>query len=522
MNTNFANFIRKSMNTQEMEYANPKKIDEKEASIFSVDYYAENLVEIKPQCKVVLKKHEGGSNAKHVSLTKKEFKEIQDISRMTRISTDTLELYKGKVVAILVDNLHLFLKIDGKVIKPLYFPVKGSNIAIYSNKEFVTSYVVDGRAEIVDDKIRVLSTNEIALLEYQKEYDKAKALGLREPSFDRLLSKELWQIQDNEGRDENGEEIIKSLMWLDYTDFMDFPAFNVCWLTKTDKTGKISEDKWLDHDLEEFITQIRVSSLSQNGTTATVGEIDEEGFVVPGTIKEFFGTKGKFDISATNGVKSFKTVKNNPDKCLVVLAEVSFGERPINALGNILVTKEAFDEYKTLKTQTKIEELGVEYPAHKTFIKLAGEPVRVKGAASFINATAKVGRKKEKKVVILPPTEYTPNGTLEEDLDKFKFVATYRDDAENNPLQRIVLEVEQDGVTKTIETVGFYADVYEDAHHSALYSGLSVKHQNIFYYGAFAEMYRNNKAEEVKEALSNRIDQNLLNASMNFIGLKTK
>lgn len=499
---------------------NPKKF-EKGLSILSVGSY------VKPTEIDTTKTIKFSNNKPYEPVESefqlKSFKEIKDldtICQITRINKKYLTVFFC-ISATLINNEILTLKIGENNFKVLYFPVVGSNVAIYTNAQNKSSYVVDGRAMIEDDKIRVLSTNELSLKRWFREYAENQAKNLPIKTFDKILSEELWQIKEDKNSDEN-EEVIKSLMWLEYTTYMNFPEFNICWLIKQDD-NKLVEDKWTNYDLSSFENLMRISSISQNGVTATIGSIDEQGYVIPNTIKPFFGTKGKFDISATNGIKSFKTFKSKPKKVLITLAEINFGNGVINGLGNNLVTRSAYNEYVTLKTKELSDKFNIPYPAHKTFIKIAGEPVRVKGATSFINAKATFENgNKEDKILILPPSEYNTKGELEEDLDKFKFVLAYRDNAKKNKLQNIQLEVEKDNKVIIINTVGFYADVYEDCHHSALSSGMEIKHQNLFYYGAFAEFYRNNDFDKVQNAIADRVDQELLNATYKFLGIEIK
>lgn len=498
---------------------NPKKF-EKGLSILSVGSY------IKPTEVDTTKTIKFNNNKPYAQVENnfslKSFKEIKDldtICQITRISKRYLAVFFG-ISATLINNEILTLKIGENNFKVLYFPVAGSNIGIYTNASNKSSYVVDGRAIIEDNRIRVLSTNELSLKRWFREYAENQAKNLPIKTFDKILSEELWQIKEDNSDEE--DEIIKSLMWLEYTTYMNFPEFNICWLVKKED-NKLVEDKWTNYDLSSFENLMRISSISQNGITATIGKIDEQGYVIHNTIKNFFGVKGKFDISATNGIKNFKTFKSKPKKVLITLAEINFGNGVINGLGNNLVTKEAYDEYVTLKTKELSNEFNISYPAHKTFIKIAGEPVRVKGATSFINAKVTFENGSvEDKVLILPPSEYNTKGELEKDLDKFKFILAYRDNVKKNKLENITLEVEQDNKVVIINTVGFYADVYEDCHHSALSSGMEIKHQNLFYYGAFAEFYRNNDFDKVKNAIADRIDQELLNATYKFLGMEIK
>lgn len=513
--------LYKELNGKVAVINNPKKF-ERVVSLLSVgSYYRETLVDNTKE--ITMKKGgEKSFNLKGFDTNSYiEIRDLDEISKLSRISKGYLAVF-GSVTATLVNNEILTLNINNNSFKVLYFPVEGSNVGIYTNSMSISSYVVDGRAILQEETfdIKLLSTNEIAMREWFRK-EAMKKEGERSKSFDKILSEELWQIKENSEGD--SEDVVKALMWLNYTKYMDFPKFNICWLVKS-IDGKFVEDKWTDHKeiLDKLENKMRISSISQNGLTATIGTINENG-IVQNDVKPFFGIKGKFDISATNGIKSFKTFKLKPKKVLVVLAEVNFGNGPINALGNNLVTKSAYDEYVTLRTKEYSDELNVPYPAHKTFIKVQGEPVRVKGATSFVEATATFeDGNGEDKILILPPSEYNINGILEEDLDKFKFVLAYRDNPNKNKLRNVILEVAEGEKVVKIKTVGFYADVYEDANHSALSSNLEIKHQNIFYYGAFAELVRHNSVEIVREAISNRVDQELLTATYNFLGMKIK
>lgn len=499
--------------------SNPKKF-EKEISVLSVGSYIKNA-EIDTTKTITF------SNQKQYVKSENEFQlksfktinDLDEICRITRISKKYLAVFFG-ISATLINDEILTLKIGDNNFKVLYFPKQGSNVAVYTNASNKSSFVVDGRAIIENNTIKVLSTNELSIRRWFREYAENSSKNLPIKTFDKILSEELWQIKEDKSSDE--EEIVKSLMWLEYTNYMNFPEFNICWLIKKEN-NKLVEDRWTNYDLNKFENLMRISSISQNGVTATIGSIDDEGYVIPNTVKQFFGTKGKFDISATNGIKNFKTFNKNPKKVFIALAEVNFGNGPINGLGNNLVTESAYNEYVTLKTKELSDKFNIKYPAHKTFIKIAGEPVRVKGATSFINAKAIFENGSiENKILILPPSEYNTKGELEEDLDKFKFILAYRDNAKKNKLENITLEVEQDNTVVAINTVGFYAEVYEDCHHSALSSGMDIKHQNLFYYGAFAEFYRNNDFDKVKNSISSRIDQELLNATYKFLGIEIK
>lgn len=498
---------------------NPKRF-EKEVSLLSVgNYYRETEVDTTRE--IVMEK-EGIviSNAEYNTNSYVEIRDLDKISKISRISKGYLAVFDA-VTATIVNDEILTININCREFKVVYFPVEGSNVGIYTNNLNISSYVVDGRAILSEEtaEIKVVSTNELAMREWFRK-EATKKDGEKSKSFDKILSEELWQIKEDSEED---EEVVKALMWLNYTRYMNFPKFNICWLVKLED-GKFIEDKWTNHKeiLDKLEQKMRISSISQNGIVATIGNIDDKG-LVQSDVKPFFGVKGKFDISATNGIKSFKTYKKSPKKVLIVIAEINFGNGPINALGNNLVTKEAYDEYVTLRTKEASDELNVAYPAHKTFIKVQGEPVRVKGATSFIEATAVFeDGTTEEKVLILPPSEYNINGQLEEDLDKFKFVLAYRDNPSKNKLKNIILEVTEGSTVVKINTVGFYADVYEDANHSALSSGLKIKHQNIFYYGAFAELYRHNSVEKIREAIADRIDQELLTSVYSFLGMNVK
>lgn len=395
------------------------------------------------------------------------------------------------------------------IIKPLVFPRRDSNVAIYCNTNNITSYVTDGRVRLFNGRLYNVSTNQQAI-------DKFVELALKNErvTFARVLTQELWQMGEKEDEE---EEIIKALNILGYTKYLNFPCmedgtpYNVVWM----EDGKpLAEVAKFHPELGEYI---RFSSLSQNGVVAMAGPLGVQtnlGYeILP--VKQFKGTKGKLDISATQGAKTYKQ-SNYKGRSLVVLAEIVLGKQkyPLNALGNILTTRTAFDSYKTDLTVDKANEAGCEYPAHKVFIKAAGEIVRVKGAASFLEMTAKLeDGSVTDNIVVVPPTEFGANGRLETDTDKFEYLCKMRDS--DSHLQMVELEY----LGKKVSAPALWCDIYEDAAHSSVYS-LKAKMQNLFYYGAILAMYQMNGLYDLMEKLHWSLNHTAIAQAMNTAGIE--
>ena len=436
-------------------------------------------------------------------------RDLAEISKHTRISENmltklgvsSLRLNKGKDGVVIAA-----LFTDYGIIHPVYFPRIDSNVGIYCNANFVTSYVTDGKVYFKDGKIINGSANQRAVENFFEELKEDDSYR-----FSKCLSDELWQIENDDEEIDKDEKKVKSLNILGYTHYLDFPEmpdgtpYNVVWMA--DGTPMVDVCK-THPELKEIV---RFSSLAQNGICAMAGPLNENREFQK--VKQFNGTKGKLDISATQGPKNYKQV-NKHNRVLIVLAEIQpkCWEHPLNIMGNAVATREAFDEYVSLLTKDMNAEKGCKYPGHKIFIRTADELVRVKGATNCykMKATLEDGTV-ENKIVALPPREYSTKGKAEVDTDKFEYLCQ----VSKEDLHEVTLEY--DG--KTINTVGLYMEVYEDAAHSAVYS-LKKKPQNIFYYGAIAAIFRNNGWLQMQRAFVQMLDQDKLANALNVLGLE--
>lgn len=497
---------------------NPKKFDE--STVFGpgdvVTYFNNRPVD--------------NTVVKDVTIVRKEAKEIEEIyiqrviystddinwiQEVTRMDLSSVGFISADVIEYESDEdlKTIVIKLASGIITPIYFPRTDSNVGVYTNSKGSLSYVIDGRVVINKGKLEWISTNQEALTEFEKE-----KLASGRKSFSKILSEKQWKIEDMEKAQETGDKIIKAITWIGECRYISFPQFNdrfpinVVW-------GANEEWNWENilSQYPEVRKQIRISSLAQNGINASAGRLLNDGTI--GEAKEFFGTKAKFDISANQLVKNFKSAKKNKERCLIVLAEITIPgtTSPMNGLGNTLATKSAYDEYKSLLTDDKAKSKNIKYPAHKVFIQAGDrEVVRVKGATSIIDAkVTKADKSIEDKIVVLPPREYTPTGELGVKLDPFKFLLACTD----NPVQMVELEVKvgTEIIKQTVPAI--YCDVYEDAYHSAVYS-LRVKEQNFFYYGALYDMFKNNGWNKMATAISVMLDHQKIAQAMNFSDLE--
>ncbi len=397
-------------------------------------------------------------------------------------------------------------------IMPITYPEEKSLCGIFTNSDGETAYVMTGRCKVINGKIYIPSINREAINRFvELKLDNPKT------KLSKIFSNQLWQL-DKEERKENNEEILeKSIMWISSCKYGLFPRmrngefYNTVW---NEKIGTSLYDI-IDSgtNLQKYI---RYSSLSQNGITAQAGPVQyEEGNMVIGYVKQFNGTKGKLDISGTRGPKQYKQ-SNYKGRVLVALcAPTKNTNMPSNNMGNVLVTKEAFDSYVTDFTRDLCIERMCGYPDHKIFVYTKDEVVRVKGAASFeeITATLQDGTI-ENKVLLLPPVELNIKGKLEEDLDKFKYLCKVRDN--ESQLQMVTINI----YGKQYTVPALYCDIYEDCEHSSL-STSSIKPQNLFYYGGLMSFYQMNGKKAMREAISSMLDHKRINNVLNCIAENT-
>lgn len=407
---------------------------------------------------------------------------------------------------------YIDIQFEKGLVSPIIFPHAESNVGIYKNSEGRLSFVSDGRVELSNGELKSISTNQEALREYVISEDPFV-------NFTKLLTSRQWQLSEDDKNGDSDIPAVKSIMWIGYTDYIDFPTYddgfpiNVVWLDKQrDKNGEWYVPTWDEYSMEDLEGCIRVSSLSQNGVVASAGRLVNEKFIDP---KPFFGKKAKFDISANQAVKNFKlaTPTNKGKKVFVALAEIQSQSDllPVNAHGNIVTTEQALDTYITKLTKEEGLKRGISHPAHKVFTKINGEIVRVKGAAHCMDITGVIEGNTEDKIVVLPPSEVAATGELEEDLDKFQFLVNFGEE-----LKEATLTVNHpDGTTQEIETVGMYIEIYEDAYHSAVTS-LKQKEQNIFYYGGVTAIYQKNGWDKLVQEFSRSIDHIKLGNVMNI------
>ena len=398
-------------------------------------------------------------------------------------------------------------------VMPITYPEEKSLCGIFTNADGDTAYVMTGRCKVINGKIYIPSINREAI-------NKFVELKLENPRtrLSKILSNQLWQL-DKEEKLENKEEILeKSIMWLSSCKYGLFPRM---------RNGEFYNTVWnetIGTSLYDIIENginlqkyIRYSSLSQNGITAQAGPVEyEDGNMVISTVKQFNGTKGKLDISGTRGPKQYKQ-SNYAGRVLVALCAPTKGNNnmPSNNMGNVLVTKEAFDSYVTDFTRDLCIERKCGYPDHKIFVYTKDEVVRVKGAASFEDITAVLEDGTiENKVVLLPPVELNIKGKLEEDLDKFKYLCKVRDDKSH--LQMVTINI----YGKQYKVPALYCDIYEDCEHSSL-STSSIKPQNLFYYGGIMSFYQMNGKKVMREAISSMLDHKRINNVLNCIAENT-
>lgn len=494
---------------------NPKNINAKMFGPFAVQTYADGVLDYENEIIEVEDYIPTIEEVKNISdYAIDTITDLNEIEKKIRIPQYMLKQIGVKYIRTYTkDNEVLCIsKIGNEQVKFIYFPREDSNVGIYCNNNNITSYVTDGKVKVVNGKVYNGSANERAVIEYLKEFEKEEYSRKR---FNKFLSDELWQLTDKEDGEEE-EPVVKSLNILGYTKYLNFPQmddgtpYNVIWCEDGKPLAEICK---ADSDLKEYI---RFSSLSQNGICALGGRLGkrtEYGYeLLP--VKQFKGTKGKLDISATQGPKTYKQ-SNYKGRTLVVLAEIKpYGHKhAINLMGNCIATKEAFDSYCSDLTRDKGAEHNCKYPAHKIFVKAGGEIVRIKGATSFLNMSATLDNyETTRNIVVLPPREFQTDGSIETDIEKFKYLCAMADD--KSELQIVKLKVE--GVDEEIEAPALWCDIYEDAAHSAVYS-LKVKEQNIFYYGAISTMHRNNGWVKMAKAFKEMLDQEKLNLAMNAV-----
>ena len=452
------------------------------------------------------------SNIIDDNLRKEEWmKRLDKVMSLIRVDTKLLTKI-GSVEFIIArkgEDVICSLRTGEGTIRPIYFPREDSNVGIYCNSHNITSFVTDGKIKAVNGKLYNGSANERAIEAYRNQ---AISKTGRKKSFAKVLADELWQMNKEE-KEENEETIVKSLNIVGYTEYLDFPKFdddtpiNQVWLEDGTPLRELN-------NIEKYGEYIRLSSLSQNGITAMAGPLGrktENGYeILP--VKQFGFSKGKLDISATQGVKTYKQA-DNQNKVLCILHEIRpNGQRhSSNMMGDVIVTREAYDLYKTKLTDEYAAEHNIKYPAHKVFIKTQGEIIRVKGAASYIEAAANINGKAVKELIFLPPREFQANGSIDTDIDKFKAIVQ----SEQNVFM-VKVAVKGVGI---FEAPAVWVTAYEDAAHSAVYS-LKVKDQNPFYYGAILAMYRKNGWVKLAKTFEKMLDQDLLAHAMNCAGVK--
>lgn len=432
---------------------------------------------------------------------------LEEVNKMTKAKWEVL--FKS---AVLINDVILEVETLYGYIRPIYFPKFDSNIGIYTNKNNESSYVIDGRTVVIGDKLFNVSSNQRAIEKFivsRTNNEEENKSSLR-----KVFSSELFPIED-----ENGNVAEKSITFINKIEYMNWPQwngndYNLAWGFEGNLFEQIKDNK----TLRELV---RFSSFSQNGETCYIGPLGDIAKVtLPSgetTIaqevlyckNQFIGNNSKLDNAATQGPKScFKTV-NSSTEILTLLCEVVDSRNvPLNINGNCLVTMKAYNTYKTMLTEDKATEAGIRYPAHKIFFDKNGM-VRVKGASSVINAyaTDESGNKIE-ALAILPPRECKHLG-MEEDVKKFAFLA------EGREMKKYTLHY--DG--REVECWGIYSKIYEDAHHSGVYS-LVDKVQNTNYYGGIAEVYRNNGLKGLKAYYQNKLDSAKINHALNVCKYK--
>ena len=434
-------------------------------------------------------------------LSEKELS-LKELNKLTKANWETL--YSS---ASLINDRILEVETIYGFVRPIYFPKWDSNIGIYTNKNNESSYVIDGRAVVIGDKLFNISSNQRAVEKFiasRTNNEEENRTSLR-----KVFSSELFPVED-----ERGNIAEKSVMFIDKLDYMEWPQsnghdYNLAWGFEGNLFENIKDNK----TLRELV---RFSSFSQNGETCYIGPLGErvrvqlsngESTIAQAILpcdNQFIGSNSKLDNSATQGPKSaFKTV-NKSVEVLTLLCEVLDSQNvPLNINGNCLATYKAYEVYKTLLTDEKARDNGIKYPAHKIFFDRGGM-VRVKGACHVVNmyATDESGNKID-TLAVLPPRECKHLG-MEEDVKKFTFLS------EGREMKKYTLNY--DG--REFECWGIYSKIYEDAHHSGVYS-LVDKAQNTNYYGGIAEVYRSNGLKGLKSYYQNKLDSVKINHALN-------
>ena len=460
----------------------------------------------------------------------------QEVIRYCRVSNSMLNRIGFVEARKYTDSdNNFFIEIDTVnygSIKLITFQCDESNVGVFMNGEGETSFVADGRCEIINDKVYLLSTNETALQSFWEEKVKNPESRI---SLNRIISKEIWQIKE----DGNLDDIIKAVMWLGYTKYCEFPKYNGTYfntIRSMDENNNLYDICNSNPDLKKYIN---FSSLSQTGISGVCGplkrglkqfnrpvkdkygndKLDKEGnpvtetlyLIEAGEVTPFAGMKGKLDVSANQGNKMYKQ-SNYQGRSLVLLAEIKPNgyEYAVNLSGNCIATKSAAEGYLTDMTRDKARECHMGIPAHKIFIRSNGQPIRIKGATHIMDmiATCPDGTV-EDNIVILPPREYNTDGTIDTDYSKFEHLCAYRDDQSKLGLYELEYE------DKKITVPGLYCHIYEDAMHSAVTS-LKVDVQNIAYYGAVFLEYTLNGKSNLRKAMTKMIDHKKMLRAMNF------
>lgn len=464
-------------------YFNNKSVDMLQPKEIEVDIEIENEVE---------------TEFSNPNWNTKDLK-LEELVELTRANYKSLGIKRATMWQF-KDTYNIFIEVlleTGETFYPIVFPVKESNAGIYRNTKGECSFVIDGQVTLHNGELFLTGANQRvvdAFVESQLSKDPKR--------FKDILNSEIWGIEEEK---EEKEEKEKSILFLEKVTYMNFPQFNVAWLEK----GNIVE---FTKSGEINIEQLRVTSLSQTGKAFSIGPVlnrTNMGYRI-GNVNKFDGDKGKFDISATFGPKSGFKTKHIKEKCLVVLAELTSPGATLadNLMGNILASESAGKNFLTSLSYDLWRKRGLkELPSIKAFIGNGKEAVRIKGATRFYfdkDLKAVVNGVVEHKVVVLPPREINPKGVIETDIGKFEYLCHFSD----------VVEVELEFYGKKYTVPGLYQDVYEDAHHSAVYS-LEVKPRNNFYYGPFKLMVQQNGFEKVATAISQMLDHNMLAQALN-------
>lgn len=518
---------------------NPKDEDSTMFGPLQALYYVQDKKDITPETKSFIFRRKSNKFSEIVNKFTISESNKSEVMRYCRVSEMMLNRigFKGANKFTDTDG-NFFIEIDTinyGSIKLITFQCDESNVGVFVNGDGETSFVADGRCEIINGKLYLLSTNETALNNFWIEITKNPESRI---SLKRIISKEIWQIKDD-GKEE--DDIIKAVMWLGYTKYCEFPKYNGTYyntIWSMNKNYNLYDICANNPDLKKYIN---FSSLSQTGISGVCGplkrglkqfnrpikdkygndKLDKEGnpvtetlyLIEVGEVTPFAGTKGKLDVSANQGNKMYKQ-SDYIGRSLVLLAEIkpNGNEVAVNLSGNCIATRKAAIGYLTDMTRDKAEECHMkDIPAHKIFIKSNGQPIRIKGATHVIDmiATCPDGTTEE-NIVVLPPREYNPDGTIDTDYDKFKHLCTYRDDESKLGLYELHYE------DKVIKVPGLYCDIYEDAMHSAVTS-LKVDVQNIAYYGAVFLEYTLNGKANLRKAMTKMIVHKKMLRAMNFV-----